>query len=160
MPLGDEAPVKKKKKANAAGPNSKKMLIIGGSIGGAILLLSCCCLGGLGLWWFFLSGPGDPEQLIIGKWEMTLDNPGVTESTKPTIEFKKDGDYIETGFGLAPSGRWKTVSKSGNIIKVDVTLDQVAGKTSILHHEITVTSSNRLEIHTGTHIKQKYKRVS
>jgi hypothetical protein len=144
----------KGKKKEAAQAGNKKMWIIAGSIGGAVLLLGCCCVGGIGGYFLFLAGPGDPEMVIVGKW--TLDVP-FGSSTLADREFKSDGSYSE---GLGATGTWRKVNKTGDTITVDITTNNIGFPATTRTFEIKVLGSNSIEIRqSGSMVGTKMRRA-
>jgi hypothetical protein len=129
-------------------PQQKKMLMIGGGIGGA-LLLSCCCLGGgFALWWFVLKGPGDVDKVLIGKWQIEIEDPS-DKITGGEKEFAADGTFIDSGV----KGTWKKLSKKDNTATIEIEAPGVKRT-----FEITPLTSNRLDVKEGQRNK-KWKRV-
>jgi phage FluMu protein Com len=115
----DEPRSKKKQKKKAGSP-----LMLIGLIGGGILALLLCTGCGIG-GFLLIARPGDPEKEIVGKWQFERDV-GFHRSIEPppTLQFNQDGSlevYPQDPAALTGKGTWKTISKDGNSIKVDVT---------------------------------------
>jgi hypothetical protein len=143
---------KKKKKSDKQG--SKTLLFV--LLGGGVLLLGLCCIGGgIGGYFLFLAGPGDPDKVIVGKWQYdSVVGSGITVgSTGYTLEFKADGTFNKTfllgGFGDVRNGKWKSYGKKGNSITVDWSYEivQPGFRTTLTETvDFTFTSNNVMEM--------------
>jgi hypothetical protein len=123
----DERPRRGKKPKRAAKGGSSTMLFVGLGVGG-VLLLFCCIGGGIGGYFLFLAGPGDPEKVIVGKWQYDSGFGGWPGGDPGyTMEFKEDGTYIKT-FNNAQmaqprNGKWKASNKDGSYMRVETTFE-------------------------------------
>jgi hypothetical protein len=143
----DERPRKggKKKKQRDVKQGSRTMLYVLG--GGGVVLLGLCCLGGiLAGFVAYLATPGDPEKDIVGKWQFDGDYGQHVTIGKPppTLIFDQDGAFemiAQDRPGQPAKGKWKTTSKKGNAITVEVSytfVTPLAKQTITESHEYVV----------------------
>jgi hypothetical protein len=159
-----DRPRRGKKGKKAAQGGSKTMLFVGLGVG-AVLLGLCCIGGGIGGYFLFLAGPGDPEKVIVGKWEYqsAIGAAVVSIGTAKTYEFLADGTCktdSTAGFGQPVRGRWKILKKEGSTATVEITYDVGARWTET--YDFTFTSNNAFElrVNRGDKLGMRFKRAS
>jgi hypothetical protein len=158
---GDEIISRKDKKKG--GKKSNTLLFVG--IGCGLLLLCVGCPGlGVGVYFLFLRGGGDPETVLVGKWKVDVEETkknlsetdkkdklamefGVKIMESIEFEFKDDKTYTMKFGDFPPAkGKWKMKSKDGSKATLELTQD---GSNETKDSTITVISNNRIRI-TGT----------
>jgi len=140
-------------------PAKKSKTMLYASIGGGVLLLGCCCLGLAGslVWFFFLSGPGDVDKVMIGKWQPELELSGGVKGTTQGLdrEFKADFSYSDNSGNF--TGTWKKLDKKDNTATIEVTVKELGGERKRTM-EIKPVTNNLLEIKEKDKTF-KYKRI-
>jgi phage FluMu protein Com len=145
--------VKKKKK------DSKKKMLIFGAIGG-VVLLSCCCTGVGAAVWFFVINAGSPEKVIIGKWQIDVDETkkNLPEGDKKkaefmlglmaamTFEFKDDKTFNMALGGMNNKGKWKVLKTEGKTITLETIEDNAPKKNEPAQMIITVINNDRIKV--------------
>jgi hypothetical protein len=160
----DEAPRAGKKKKKRSQEGSKTMLFVG--IGAGVVLLGLCCIGGgIGGYFLFLSGPGDPEKAIIGKWEYEsgIGAQVVMIGSAKTYEFRADGTCKTNttgGLGQPSSAKWKVLKKDGNTLTVEIAYQDFNIWTETFDLTFVSKNSMELRINRTDKLGMRMKRVS
>jgi hypothetical protein len=144
------------KKKKRAAKNSKTMLYVG--IGAGVLVLGMCCVGIVGgAAWYFMSGSGSAEKVMVGKWKIDIEETKkiIPESEKKNaelglafmsalvFEFKADKTWSMALGEIGAKGKWKVLSSKGSTATLEVTKDD---STETAQWTVTVINNDRIRI--------------
>jgi hypothetical protein len=121
----DRPSKKKKRKSDDGEKKSSSMTLF--ILLGVGLLFGCVCLGGCGVGGYFLffAGPGDPEKLIVGRWQSEVTF-GFISIPSENMEFKSDGTFTKSASNnfTYTNGKWVFKNKDGRNLTVEVSYDE------------------------------------
>jgi hypothetical protein len=119
-------------------------------VGAGIFLLSVCPVVGI-VGYLFLYQGGQPQQVIVGKWTVDVEesfktrpgnqrqNAAMGGALMPVFEFKANNTWSVSLNGMAcGSGKWKMVNVQGSTAVLEMT-DSTSGQT----YQWTITVINR-----------------
>jgi hypothetical protein len=145
----DEGKGRSRRRRRKGTAGSKKWLLWAGIGGGGVVVLAILIIVIINLF----VGRKPPEEVMIGRWTIDASaindkNPAAAAFAKLLakeieIEFRKDGTKIDRIGKTIITSNWKIVSKSGQTLKIDVSME---GKAETLTYELRILGNDRMEM--------------